>query len=127
MTVELNEAALTHARGLLRRNDVAYDERDDWSEHAPSTDEENAFIDKEGMAEFAKWHLGEDTDKTEGTKGRYLFPYGDFQKLHRCAVISGESRAGQYNYDSIGDALSDLLEAIDAKAERNKKAEHSSK
>ena len=127
MTVELNEAALTHARGLLRRNDVAYDERDDWSEHAPSTDEENAFIDNEGMAEFAKWHLGEDTDKTEGTKGRYLFPYGDFTQLHRCAVISGESRAGQYNYDSIVDALSDLLDAIDAKAERNDKAERSSK
>jgi hypothetical protein len=121
MTVELNEKALTHARGLLRRNDITHDERDDWSEHAPSTDQENAFIDKEGMAEYAKWHLGEDTDKTEGTKGRYLFPYGDFKKLHRCAVISGESRAGQYDHNDIREALGDLLESIDKKADRESK------
>jgi hypothetical protein len=121
MTVTLNEKALTHAKGLLRRNEITLDKRDDWSEHAPSTDDENAFIDDNGLAEFAKWHLGEDTDKTEGTKGRYLFPYGDFHTLHRCAVISGESRAGQYDHDSIRDALHDLLEKIDAKAERSSK------
>lgn len=115
MTIRLNEDALTHARGLLRRGDTVSDDRDDWSDHAPSADDENTFIDKEGMAEFAKWHLGEDTDATEGTKGRYTFPYGDFKKLHRCAVISGESRAGQYDHDTIRDALRDLLEKIDAK------------
>jgi len=115
MTVRLNEDALSHARGLIRSGKVVHDERDDWSEHAPSTDEENRFIDRHGMAEFARWHLGEDTEKTEGTKGRYLFPYGDFSKIHRCAVISGESRAGQYNHDRIEKALKELLEAIDAK------------
>ncbi|MGN7976615.1 hypothetical protein ACTJJ4_03505 [Microbacterium sp. 22195] len=117
MTVRLNENALSHARGLLRSGDVVHDERDDWSEHAPSTDDENDFIDEHGMAEFARWHLGEDTDATEGTKGRYSFPFGDFRKLHRCAVISAESRAGQYDHASIEKALKDLLEKIDAKSE----------
>ena len=115
MTVRLNKDALAHAHGLLRSDSVTYDERDDWSEHAPSADEENAFIDKRGMAEFARWHLGEDTDATEGTKGRYLFPFGDFTTLHRCAVISGESRAGQYDHTSIEKALRELLESIDKK------------
>lgn len=117
MTVRLNEDALSHARGLLRQNKVTHDERDDWSEHAPTADEENAFIDKNGMAEYAKWHLGEDTEKTDGTKGRYLFPYGDFKTLHRCAVISGESRAGQFKHASIERALKELLEKIDAKSD----------
>jgi hypothetical protein len=105
MTVKLNQRGFRHARGLLRRNEITHDRRDDWSEHAPSTDEENAFIDKNGMAEFAKWHLGENTDATRGTKGRYLFPYGDFVKLHRCAVISAESRAGQYDHPTIKKGL----------------------
>lgn len=118
MTVKLNDEALSHAHGLLRRGEVAYDERDDWSEHAPSTDDENRFIDEQGMAEFALWHLGEDTDATEGTKGRYLFPYGDFAKLHRCAVIAGESRAGQYDHTSIENALKGLLEDIDRKRQK---------
>lgn len=117
MTVRLNEDALSHARGLLRSGDVVHDERDDWSEHAPSTDDENDFIDKHGMREFARWHLGEDTDATEGTKGRYSFPFGDFRKLHRCAVISAESRAGQYDHASIEKAFKDLLEKIDEKSE----------
>ncbi|GAA2852530.1 hypothetical protein [Microbacterium arabinogalactanolyticum] len=117
MTVRLNEDALSHARGLLRSGDVVHDERDDWSEHAPSTDDENDFIDKHGMREFARWHLGEDTDATKGTKGRYSFPFGDFRKLHRCAVISAESRAGQYDHASIEKAFKDLLEKIDEKSE----------
>lgn len=55
---------------------------------------------------------------TEDTKGRYSFPYGDFGKLHRCAVISGESRAGQYHHQAIEDAYRELLAAIDKKNEK---------
>jgi hypothetical protein len=119
MTVRLNDGALSHAHGLLRSGDFVADERDDWSEHAPSADDGNEFIEKHGMAEYARWFLGEDTDATEGTKGRFLFPYGDFKKVHRCAVISGESRAGQYDHPSIEKALKELLEQIDKKAERD--------
>ena len=115
MAIRLNKDALSHAHGLLRRSEITHDERDDWSEHAPSADEENRFIKRNDIAEFAKWHLGEDTDATEGTKGRYLFPYGDFTVLHRCAVISGESRAAQYDHPTIAKAFKELLEAIDQK------------
>jgi hypothetical protein len=34
--------------------------------------------------------------------------------VHRCAVISLESRAGQYDHDDIRDAARALLELIDA-------------
>ena len=117
MTVRLNKDALTHAKGLLRRGEITHDGRDDWSEHAPSTSQNNSFIERHGMAEYAKWHLAEDTEKTAGTRGRYLFPYGDFTKLHRCAVISAESRAAQNNYTAIKSAFKDLLDGIDEKAD----------
>lgn len=119
MTMQLNNTALAHARGLLRRGEFTDDERDDWSEHAPTTDEENDFIAEHDLAEYAKWHLGEDTDMGEDTKGRYHFPYGDFRKLHRCAVISGESRAGQYKHETIEKSLKELLDAIDHKVARD--------
>lgn len=113
MTVRLNHDAVSHANGLIRTGEVVRDERDAWSEDAPSAEDGNAFIEKHGMAEYAKWHLAEDTEKTDGTKGRYLFPYGDFRKVHRCALISGESRAGQYNHTTVENAIKKLLESID--------------
>lgn len=114
MAVKLNRDALAHARSLIKDGKVVRDERDDWSEHAPSADDENDFIKKEGWAAFAEWHLGEDPDESEETKGRFTFPYGDFSKVHRCAVISLESRAAQYDHDDIAKAAKGLLELIDA-------------
>lgn len=114
MATRLNETALRHARSLVRDGKVVRDERDDWSEHAPSADDQNRFIEKEGWTEFRHWHLGIDDDQNDETKGAYLFPYGDFSKVHRCAVISLESRAGQHGHDEVRDAAKKLLELIDS-------------
>ena len=114
MAVKLNRKALEHARDLIKKGKVERDIRDDWSEHAPSTDDENEFLDKHGFDDFAKWHLGVDGEKSEGTKGSVSFPFGDFKKAHRCAIISLESRAAQYDHDDIAKAAKELLELIDA-------------
>jgi hypothetical protein len=113
MAVRLNRKALTHARKLIQEGKVQRDVRDDWSEHAPSAKQENSFIDKHGFGSFADWHLGRDDDKSEGTKGSVSFPFGDFSKVHRCAVISLESRAAQHGHDDIRDAARKLLDLMD--------------
>jgi hypothetical protein len=113
MSVRLNKKALEHARKLVEQGKVVRDERDDWSEHAPSADAENSYIEKNGWDDYALWHLGEDPDKSEETKGRFSFPYGDFTKVHRCAIISLESRASQNDHDDIARETKRLLEQID--------------
>jgi hypothetical protein len=115
MAVKLNHKALTHAKQLIDRGKVVRDERDDWSEAAPSADDENRFIDKHGYAEYSKWHLGVDDSKPDDTKGHYSFPYGDFEKVRRGGVISLESRAAQNDHDDISRATRELLEKIDKK------------
>ena len=114
MAIELNHPALRQARALVREGKVVRDERDDWSEAAPSAADENAFIEKEGWTQFAHWHLGIDKTENRETKGAYSFPFGDFRRVHRSGVIAGESRAGQYGHDEIRDALRALRELIDA-------------
>lgn len=114
MSIELNQPALRHARALVREGKVVRDERDEWSEAAPSADEENEFIDREGWTEYSHWHLGIDKSENRETKQAYSFPFGDFRKVRRSGVISGESRAGQYDHTEIRDALKSLLELIDA-------------
>lgn len=113
MGIKLNKVALQHARQLIKDGKASRDGRDDWSEHAPGTGQENTFIENHGFSGYAQWYLGEDGDKTPDTKGRYSFPYGDFNRLHRCAILAVESRAAQNDYDDIAQAARSLLEELD--------------
>ncbi|BDZ47164.1 hypothetical protein [Naasia aerilata] len=113
MAVKLNKKALEQARNLVKQGKVVKDARGDWSEASPSAAEENSFLEKHGYDEYAKWHLGIDEEKSEETKGRYSFPYGDFSKVRRGGVISVESRAAQNDHDDIAKAAKELLELID--------------
>jgi hypothetical protein len=108
MAVELSKSAYAYAKELINQGRVVFDERDAWSEHQPSAEKENEFIRLHGFEEYGKWHLGIDRDEGEETKGRYKFPYGDFENVHRCGVLAAESRAGQYKYHDIENAAAHL-------------------
>jgi hypothetical protein len=114
MAVKLNKTAFNHAKQLIGEGKVVLDDRDAWSEHQPSAQEENEFIRLHGFAEYGKWHLGIDDEADEDTKQRYRFPYGDFENVHRCAVLSAESRAGQYKHADIESAAAHLHGMLDA-------------
>jgi hypothetical protein len=120
MTIELNQPALRHVRALIREGKVVRDERDDWSEAAPSAQQENDFIEREGWTQYSHWHLGIDKSENAQTRKAYSFPVGDFTKVHRSGVIAGESRAGQYDHADVEDALKALLELIDSEADGKK-------
>ncbi|MCU1301163.1 MAG: hypothetical protein JWQ87_1447 [Candidatus Sulfotelmatobacter sp.] len=113
----LNRRGFEHAKDLVSKGKAVSDDRDAWSEHQPSAQQENDFIDAHGFAEYGKWHLGIDDEADEDTKRRYKFPYGDFEKVHRCAVLSAESRAGQYKHLDIERAAAHLHGMIEELAE----------
>jgi hypothetical protein len=114
MAVMLNRQAYEHAKQLINDGRIVLDERDAWSEHRPSAEQENAFIHLHGFAEYGKWYLGLNDEKPAGTKGHYEFPYGDFKNVHRCGVLAAESRAGQYRHYDIENALAHLHGMLDA-------------
>ncbi|WP_405660687.1 hypothetical protein OG379_07895 [Streptomyces sp. NBC_01166] len=101
VVVKLNARAFDHAKKLVKERQVVLDDRDEWSEHRPSAEEENCYLEQHGFSEFRKWYLGEDDEQNDENKGRYKFPYGDFEKVHRGGVLSAESRAGQYKHTDI--------------------------
>jgi O-glycosyl hydrolase len=114
MAIKLNDRGYAHAKKLIGERKVELDQRDDWSEHQPTAEQENRFIEEHGMNAYARWHLGVDDEAGEDTKGHYKFPYGDFEKVHRCGVLAAESRAGQYGYTEIELATAHLHGALDA-------------
>jgi hypothetical protein len=58
----LNRRAFDHAKELVKDGKFVFDERDAWSEHQPSAEQENEFIRRHGFGEYAKWHLGNDDE-----------------------------------------------------------------
>src|ERR1700724_2235919 len=93
MAVKLNRIAFDFAKELIVAGRFVFDERDAWSEHRPSAQTENEFLAAHGFREYAKWYLGINEEKHKNTKGRHEFPYGDFENVHRCGVLTAESRA----------------------------------
>ncbi len=113
--VRLNKPALDNARRLIESGRYVLDDRDAWSEHRPTSRQENLYIEQHGYHEYGRWYLGVDDEKPEDTKGHYRFPYGDFQDVHRCGVLSAESRAEQFKHHDVGAALAHLHGMLDAK------------
>lgn len=113
MTVRLNRTGYEHARRLIVSGRFVVDQRDDWSEHRPSSAQEDAFIRLHGLDVFAKWHLGVNDGKDRDSKGGFAFPFGDFAAVHRCALVSANIRAGQYRHQDIQEAAASLLRMIE--------------
>lgn len=109
----VNEDGVAKARELIDAG--TFDDSTEWSDAAPSADDGNAEIEKHGYDGFGAWHLAIDPDASEETKGRYAFPYGDFRKVNRAALIHGKQRAQQFDHDAIEKAADDLLERLDRK------------
>ena len=113
VTYRVNEVAVKHAR---KRIDAGtYDDTTEWSDAAPSAADANKVIDEESFDEFSEWHLGINPDASEGTKGRFAFPYGDFTKVNRAALIHAKQRAAQNDHDEVEKAADDLLQRLDDK------------
>lgn len=108
---QVNDGGVAHARKLIDEGQV--DTSTEWSDAAPSTDEENRQIDKQGYDGYGQWHLAIDTEASKETKSRYGFPYGDFSKVNRAALIHAKQRAAQNDHDDVKAAADELLQLLD--------------
>src|SRR6266850_2682421 len=122
MAVKLNTRAFDYAKELITEGQFVSDDKDAWSEHRPSAGQENEFIREHGFREYGRWYLGINDEKPEDTKGHFEFPYGDFKDVHRCGVLSAESRAGQYKHFDIERAAAHLHGMIDSMKRPSKAA-----
>ena len=110
-TYRVNDAAVAKAREMIDARQ--YDTETAWSDAAPDADDGNAQIERHGYDGYGKWHLGIDTGASEDTKDRYGFPYGDFSRVNRSALIHAKQRASQNDHAEIEKAADELLRHLD--------------
>jgi hypothetical protein len=113
--IKVNMLALEHAKKLIETGHAVMDSHGDWAQHQPSVEDENEFIRRHGIGEYAKWHLGIDERRAEDAKARYKFPYGDFENVRRSALLAVKSRARQHEHYDIEKAAIELIQAIEKK------------
>ena len=65
----------------------------EWGEVQPDADAQNAFLEEHGWRDYAAWHLGLTEGANDETKARHAFVFGDFDKVHRSALIACVYRA----------------------------------
>lgn len=114
---EVNKAGMEKAGQLIDSHQ--YDLETEWSTAAPSAADENDYIERHGYDGYGKWHLAIDTDASLETKDRYGFPYGDFRRVNRAAVIHAKQRASQNGHGAIVDAADEVLRHLDEASGRD--------
>jgi hypothetical protein len=108
MTMRLNKLSYENAQKLIKNRQCVVDDGQRWTEHRPSKRSQKRLIEDHGRAEYRKWHLGEEDEEKEDSRKRYKFPYGDFQKVHLCAVVSAQSEASRQDHWEIEAAAAHL-------------------
>jgi hypothetical protein len=109
---EVNDAAVEHARELIRKRQYVLDS--DWGSVQPGAGAQNDYLERRSWAEYAAWHLGLTVGAAEETKARYAFVYGDFRRLHRTALIACVYRASEWRHKDVELVAHDLLQELDA-------------
>jgi hypothetical protein len=108
----VNNEAVAKAKALIEARQYVLDS--DWGEDAPSTADENSFLDTHPWDEYGAWHLGLTVGASDETKARYAFAFGDFRRVHRTGLIACVYRASEWRHKEIELAAHDLLQELDA-------------
>jgi hypothetical protein len=114
MAIKLNRRGFEHAKTLIQAGEVLRDDRGMLTAHIPRTKDENELIRDRGIDEYASWYLGLDDSKGAQNRSRYRFPIGDFERVHRCAVMQAESKAVEYDDPELLRAAIELRRMVDA-------------
>ncbi|GGB67077.1 hypothetical protein N798_14905 [Knoellia flava TL1] len=109
----VNRKAVRHCRDLIGAGKVVLDS--DWGRVQPDADTQNAFLEEHDWPDYAAWHLGLTEGANDETKARHAFVFGDFDKVHRSALIACVYRASEWRHKKVELAAHRLLQELDKK------------
>lgn len=108
---EVNPAAIEWIEQLI--DSRRYVISSEWSDVQPDAETKNAYLERHTWEEYGCWHLGLTEGASEGTKSRYAFVVGDFQRVHRSGLMASRFRATQWDHKDIELASHTLIQRLD--------------
>lgn len=114
MAVQVNESAIAFLSEKIA--DGAFVSEGHWPDDRPANEEEISYIEEHGWSGFAKWHLALDTQASQFSKRRYEHLAGDFEKVHRSALMAAHAKAVKLGFDQVQAAAETLVTELDAAA-----------
>lgn len=106
----LNTNAVQHADHLIETGSYAINTV--WTRNQPNEVAVQAFLQANGVDELRRWFLAEDTSQPENSPAHYLYPIGDFKRLHVSGVIAARRAAALAEQETIADAAESILDLI---------------
>jgi hypothetical protein len=112
-TDKTNPSGIAHANSLIASGNVIQPSA--WNH--PTTQEENDYIDANGIEAYGKWHLGINSQADPKTKDHYHYVFtSDYKNVDRAGLIAIRQRSAQQGLDAIFIAAGKMLDKIDAKS-----------
>jgi hypothetical protein len=113
MAIKLNQAGFQHAERLIK-NGLEIELSSNWEAVKPDQDEIVRFLNAHDLGEYGSWFLGIDSDAGAEDRKKYVLPWGDFNELHKSAVVLAQQEATKNNYADIKQAVDKLLAMLNA-------------
>ena len=112
-TDKTNPSGIAHANSLIASGHVI--KPSGWNH--PTAQEENEYIDANGIEAYGKWHLGINSQADPKTKDHYHYVFtSDFKNVDRAGLIAIRQRSAQQGLDAVFAAAGKMLDKIDAKS-----------
>jgi len=112
-TDKTNPSGIAHANSLIASGNVI--KPSTWNH--PTSQEENDYIDVNGIEAYGKWHLGINSQADSKTKDHYHYVFtSDFKNVDRAGLVAIRQRSAQQGLDAVFAAAGKMLDKIDAKS-----------
>ncbi len=121
MAIKLNKSAYEHAVEIIKNGlEVEPDTNRSWEEEKATDDEEIRYLNTHTLNEYGLWFLGVDTDADPEDRSKFVYPFGDFNVVHKSALLVAKKEAAKNGDKEIEEAARKLLEMVDRSLEQER-------
>lgn len=109
MAVTLNKVGFDRAMALVSSGFEVEHESSAWQEAKPNENDQARFLETHTLEEYGSWFLGVNPEADQEDRSKFVYPFGDFNVVHKGALEAAARDAAQKGEAAIKGAADKLL------------------